>query len=320
MIRVIWMYWHPSPQAIAIHKGSGLSPLHKLSQRAWRELNPTWQLRVLGKEDAMRIAPRFAEHMRRRPPYSVCIQLQADLLRTDLLELYGGVWADMKTVPNQPLDAWLPSMLAPAGFFAFTGTLFPGTVLGYEQWTARLENFTHGDCFRMPVATWSIKCSPAWVPKDYHSLMHVQNWFLAADRAHHPLIQAWLGQYLHNLDQVNEQRPPSYFLHMCSLNVLFHECPIYHTLRAMPTPCGFVAADEMVKIMKTTKGRTTVDPRLFLTKNPIFDARHWDQWAKQLNASATPRGAGVGASAFERVQAAVRGWNAGGGKIGTRGG
>jgi hypothetical protein len=37
----------------------------------------------------------------------------------ELLRRHGGVWADATCYCLQPLAEWLPSKLAPAGFFAF---------------------------------------------------------------------------------------------------------------------------------------------------------------------------------------------------------
>ena len=37
---------------------------------------------------------------------------------------------------------------------------------------------------------------------------------------------AWLDEYLYNLEQVTQHRPPPYFLHMCSLVAIGHECAV----------------------------------------------------------------------------------------------
>jgi hypothetical protein len=47
------------------------------------------------------------------------LEAQSDRIRMELLRRHGGVWADATCYCLQPLEEWLPSKLAPAGFFAF---------------------------------------------------------------------------------------------------------------------------------------------------------------------------------------------------------
>jgi hypothetical protein len=107
--KTIWMYWD---------KGWEAAPaLCKLSFDSWRIRNPDWDVCFLDREKALALTAI--------PDDIVALDLLpahlADMIRLELLAQYGGVWADMTTFCERPLDDWLlPAM--PYGFFAFCVT------------------------------------------------------------------------------------------------------------------------------------------------------------------------------------------------------
>ena len=221
-------------------------------------------------------APHFAAALAKKPPHSVCIQLQADLLRTELLSKYGGVWVDMTTQPVQPLEVWLPTMLRPSGFWAFTETPATGSFL------SRTPGST-SECFNIPRQTDSIKCYPSWVYQNHHDRLYVFNWFLAVDRPHHPLIDSWFVEYHRALEMVGPTRPAPYFLHMCTLSALHHNCAVRETLEAMPYPCGFKGNGMMAAMRSVPKSGSkqsvrAINPALFMYKRAALDNETYTSW------------------------------------------
>lgn len=104
--RTIWMYWD---------KGWDTAPaLCKLALDSWRMRNPTWDVRFLDRDRALSLTnlPEAIVAKNLRPAHL------ADMIRLELLAQYGGVWADMTTFCEVPLDEWLQQAM-PFGFFAF---------------------------------------------------------------------------------------------------------------------------------------------------------------------------------------------------------
>lgn len=83
----------------------------------WQRLNPGHDVRLLDDDSAAALSPAYSALKRRRLP----VQLLADVLRLELLSLFGGVWVDTTTCPTKPLDDFLTPLVSANGFFAFRG-------------------------------------------------------------------------------------------------------------------------------------------------------------------------------------------------------
>ena len=298
------MFWDKGENS-SMTQLSGTSPygsspsqdagLRKMALHVWRALNPTWEVRVLNTATASKLAPRFAAATRKVGPGRVCIQLQADLLRAELLSLYGGVWADTTTVPVHPLDSWIEDLLAPAGFWAFVDEI------GGPPLSKKVPG---GDCFKVRFGHQQrSKCMPTWVYKNYHAVQGVLNWFLAVDRPHHPLMDAWLDEYARNLERVakesSKKRPgPPYFLQACSLTAISGKPAVRRALEAMTPPCGATSTGSLV----SGRGHTRIDPSMLLYKRTAVPQEAFAHWL--ANASARPvwRRAEGGPSGSARVE------------------
>ncbi|PLL13212.1 hypothetical protein C0V75_07335 [Tabrizicola sp. TH137] len=101
----------------------------------WEALNPGCKVTVLEKADADRILGTIGLRKDHLSP-----QVQANFVRTWLLANEGGVWVDSTLLPTRSLESWLPDLLDPAGFFAFSSSGDPNLVLQNWFLAARPEN------------------------------------------------------------------------------------------------------------------------------------------------------------------------------------
>jgi hypothetical protein len=98
------MYWHD---------GEDEAPeVARYCIDSWRKHNPDWDVRVLDSSSATDYVN--IDYV----PAGTRLQLVADALRLELLNRYGGVWADASCLCTAPLADWLINRLG-EGFFAF---------------------------------------------------------------------------------------------------------------------------------------------------------------------------------------------------------
>lgn len=100
----LWIYWA---------QGESESPL--IVQKcisSWRKHNPDWEITILDANNLKQYVqfPTLSE--------SLPLRYHANLLRTKLLNQYGGVWADATTYCHRPLSEWLP-LVSNSGLFMF---------------------------------------------------------------------------------------------------------------------------------------------------------------------------------------------------------
>ena len=227
--------------------------------------------------------------------------LLADLLRTELLSRYGGVWADTSLVPIQPLDNWLHTVVAPAGFWGFAES----HAHPLDKSLASVSETPMVDCLRLRAHSFGIcsvqntngkssirsqssemfgesvgsctkrlrtKNCKAWIYSDpslNSQLQGVVNWFLVSAHPHHPLVDAWLAQYERSLWRINpyNKRGHTYFLHGCSLVSLHQLACVRSTLNRMPTfPKGHPGSSATVSEKTDTDHR--INPRHYMYKRP----------------------------------------------------
>jgi mannosyltransferase OCH1-like enzyme len=103
--RVIYIYWD---------KGLDQAPeITEICVQSWIDKNPGWQVRKLDRISAAALVdmPRLPDNT--KPAH------YADILRTGILRLHGGVWADATAFCHLPLDNWLPMIMGQCDFFAF---------------------------------------------------------------------------------------------------------------------------------------------------------------------------------------------------------
>jgi len=106
--KTIWMYWHQgfdeAPEIIQ----------HCVKQ--WQLLHPKWTIHLLDKKnvdsyiDSLPLAKLKLDEL--------TLAHRSDLIRTKLLILHGGVWADPTCFPLIPLEEWLYKNME-SGLFLF---------------------------------------------------------------------------------------------------------------------------------------------------------------------------------------------------------
>ena len=108
----IWTYWH---------QGFDRAPeLVQKCAKKWVEMNPTWKVHFLDRSNI----GEYVDPLPIREEVRAQMKLahQSDLVRTQLLIKYGGVWADPTIWPLIPLDEWLlPKMNSGLFFFQKPG-------------------------------------------------------------------------------------------------------------------------------------------------------------------------------------------------------
>jgi hypothetical protein len=108
MDKIIWTYWHQG--------FNQAPPLVRSCVEQWQKLHPDWQIQLLDQH----CISQYAEPLdiKEKTLDKMLLAHQSDLLRTQLLIKYGGVWADPTTFPLKSLNDWLPQQMA-AGIFMF---------------------------------------------------------------------------------------------------------------------------------------------------------------------------------------------------------
>ena len=107
--KIIWMYWD---------KGLESAPeVLKLSRLSWEAQNPDWEVRFL--DDSTIIQYLDVQSILRLSSIDLTTAHRSDFIRTFLLALHGGVWADSTTFCWRPLSTWLFQDAGGSGFFVF---------------------------------------------------------------------------------------------------------------------------------------------------------------------------------------------------------
>lgn len=107
--KVIWMLWL---------QGWDNAPSVALASRAsWTNRNPGWCVHALDQSSLTRFLPEG--DVVRLLDVDKPAEALSDQIRLELLNRYGGVWADATTICARPLDDWLSDSM-PHGFIALS--------------------------------------------------------------------------------------------------------------------------------------------------------------------------------------------------------
>ncbi len=106
LTRVVWTFWD---------QGFENAPIAcQMALKSWKYYNPSWTVIPLDRKSVYWFLEKtWLDDLWHKNQ----IQTQSDLLRINLLDIYGGVWVDATLWCNKPLDDWLYEYLE--DFFVF---------------------------------------------------------------------------------------------------------------------------------------------------------------------------------------------------------
>lgn len=114
--KIIWTFWNDIDQ---------LPSTIKICMEGWKKYNLDYQIIILTKNNHYtytNLSPLIADH----PNFNDSYQRFSDLIRLQILSMYGGIWIDASMILNQPLDEWLfPNGEEFTGFYLNGFTLNP---------------------------------------------------------------------------------------------------------------------------------------------------------------------------------------------------
>lgn len=108
MIKTIYILWF---------QGFNKAPeIVKECINSWKYYNPDWNILLIDNNNLINYFNLDNYITYKNKSIEKCHL--ADIIRTLLLKLYGGLWVDATTFCNKPLNDWLPNFIN-KGFFAF---------------------------------------------------------------------------------------------------------------------------------------------------------------------------------------------------------
>ena len=111
MNKTIWLLWF---------QGWENAPhLQKKMANSWEKHNPGWNIIYLDETNLKDYLPDVGFIYDTNKDISY--QAKSDIIRLELLNKYGGVWADSTTLCMQPLDNWIEPAIKPSGFWMYHG-------------------------------------------------------------------------------------------------------------------------------------------------------------------------------------------------------
>ena len=279
----IWIYWK---QGISNLKAAGGK--YRFAFRCvqyWQRLNPHHDVRVLNHSVAADLSPSYRAAIERNQQ----IQLASDVLRLELLSLYGGTWTDATVCPVQPLAAFVPELLAAGGFFAWHGQ-GPSS----ETSAFPLQPFKRAQsCVPEGAAEFKGKCNIA-------GTFNIDTWFLTVAHPKHPLVGAWLRALNQQVAKLSNGAKAKkmycyHFVH-CIFNQLYADDPKVHNaydripLRGYCDQSGGNAVDLCPRLGKHADA--TPDPQKLMYKGGTALAKMnftaYDLWIHHRSTTRRP--------------------------------
>ena len=99
--RLIWMLWD---------KGwDRAPPLQAMCLRSFKRYNSDYTIRALNLEEAEKLIDR-SRYYSNSAWQTASIQAKSDIIRVELLSVYGGIWADATVYCNEPFSNWIPEL------------------------------------------------------------------------------------------------------------------------------------------------------------------------------------------------------------------
>jgi len=91
--------------------------LQKQVAESWKINNPNWDIKLLDEKNIKGYLPEVDYLYDKNN--NISMQSKSDIIRINLLNKYGGVWADSTLLCMQPLDFWFEELVGPYGFWTY---------------------------------------------------------------------------------------------------------------------------------------------------------------------------------------------------------
>ena len=213
--KTVWMFWSQGEANLAMRREGKYKGDYQCVL-GWRILNPEWEVRVLDNVTARALAPKYQVEADRG---IMSLQSLSDLLRLNLLSLYGGVWADISACPVKPIRFLMSKKLSPIGFWTFglrQANLTYDCSSGYLAHQLDLDSKAPIWDSKAPIHNVDAQCDKDLRHRAFKSRYTV-NWFLAASTPHNWIVDKWLDVVAQHFSEValHEQFP--YYIVHCLL-------------------------------------------------------------------------------------------------------
>ena len=152
--KTIWLLW--------LQDWENAPLLQKKVKESWIKHNPDWNIELVSYdnlEDYVYIPYIYDKNKNISP------QALSDIIRLNLLQKHGGVWADATMLCMRPLDEWVYDVLQPNGFFMYRGYEIDGN--GPASWFIISMDDTY------IIRKWKNKCDEYWTS---HKTAHDYRW------------------------------------------------------------------------------------------------------------------------------------------------
>lgn len=136
-IWILWFQgWHEAPW------------LARAVATSWAKHNTGWTIRLVSDHNLRELLPDTQYLWNVQMPAA-----RSDVVRLNLLEKHGGVWADASMICFMPLDTWVCDALRPVGFWMYHGGV---NGLGPASWfiISTKESYL--------IRMWKMKCDAYW--------------------------------------------------------------------------------------------------------------------------------------------------------------
>lgn len=118
MSKTIWLCWFQGANS------DTLSDLARLCMHRWKQFNePEWNCVIVDNNNIIEYIPDWHEQVAAIPDRGLHEKARlaglSDLVRVNLLCRYGGVYADVDVLPEQPLDSFYDSIVNETNVFMY---------------------------------------------------------------------------------------------------------------------------------------------------------------------------------------------------------
>jgi len=148
--KTIWLLWL---------QGWDSAPWLALQcKTSWEIQNPGWTVTTLSKDNLN----QYLSDTEFLHKDTITPQAKSDIIRLNLLNTHGGVWADATALCMQPLDSWVQDDIKPSSFW-----MYHGTGAGMDKENGPASWFIISVKNSYIIQKWTEACNSYWNGKSY---------------------------------------------------------------------------------------------------------------------------------------------------------